>query len=122
MHIQSTEPGDTMWTPRGATPDDPPVTASSLGVMVEAGGHHLWLATSDMDGGSDAVRSAMLAGDVLELMRLDDELVPFYCPGCAASYCEAHWAMWSEFDPDWPIWFDELRGRCPRGHERRIYD
>jgi hypothetical protein len=55
-------------------------------------------------------------------MRLDSEIVPFYCRECAASYCEAHWTTWSIFDEDWPSWFDELRGRCPGGHERRIYD
>ena len=122
MHLRMTEPGDPMWTPGEASGDDPPVAASGVGVMVEAGGHRLWLATIDMDGGSDAVRAAMLAADVSELHRLDDELVPFYCPACAASYCEAHWDAWSVFDEDWPGWFDELRGRCPVGHERRIYD
>ena len=72
--------------------------------------------------GPDAVPAAMLAGDVPALLRMDDELVPFYCRECAAAYCEAHWDTCSVFDDDDPGWFDELRGRCPMGHERRIYD
>ena len=122
MHLRTTEPGDPMWTPSEASGDDPLVTASGVGVLVEAGGHRLWLATGDMDGRSEAVRAAMLAPAVPALHRLDDELVPFYCPECATSYCEAHWETWSVFDADDPAWFDELRGRCPVGHERRIYD
>jgi len=122
MHIESTAPGDPLWVVPGASGDEPTTTASSPGVQVAAGEHHLWLAASELDGGIDAVRAALLAGDAEALMRLDSEIVPFYCRECAASYCEAHWTTWSIFDEDWPSWFDELRGRCPRGHERRIYD
>ena len=122
MHIRSTEPDDVLWS-TDETPDgEPPTMASSVGVAVKAGEHRLWLATGDVAGGPDAVRAALIAGDVQSLLRLDDEIVPFYCRECGASYCEAHWTTWSEFDPDWPSWFDELRGRCPKGHERRIYD
>ena len=122
MSIRTTEPGDALWTSRRASGDEPPSTASAEGVEIEAGEHRLWLATGDLAGGTDAVRAAMLDGDVEVLLHLDDEIVPFYCRECAASYCEAHWTTWSVFDPDWPSWFDELRGRCPVGHERRIYD
>ena len=119
MHIQTTAPGDALWTSSG---DEPPSTASADGVQVEAGEHRLWLATADVKGGLDAVTAAMIAADAETLQRLDDEIVPFYCRECGASYCEAHWTTWPVFDPDWPSWFDELRGRCPTGHERRIYD
>jgi hypothetical protein len=122
MHIESTAPGDPLWTTAGTSADERPTTASAIGVQVEAGEHRLWLATSEMVGGIGAVRAAMLAGDAAALMSLDREIVPFFCGECAASYCEAHWETWSVFDPEWPSWFDELRGRCPKGHERRIYD
>jgi hypothetical protein len=122
MHLESTEPGDPLWMMSGAPGDGPPATASAFGVQIEAGTHRLWLAAGEMEGGVDAVRAAMLAGDPEALRRLDPEIVPFYCRECAASYCEAHWTTWSVFDTDWPSWFDELRGICPNGHERRIYD
>ena len=122
MHLRTTAPGDPMWTSRGMPAGEPPTPASAVGVAVEAGEHHIWLATADMDGGFDAVSAAMLVGDAKELLRLDPELVPLYCRECATSYCEGHWETWSVFDDEWPSWFDELRGRCPAGHERRIYD
>lgn len=122
MHIESTEPGDVLWIAPATPWDGPPVTARAVGVRIEAGTHHLWTAASQISGGIDAVRAAMLAGDAEALMRLDREIVPFYCRECATSYCEVHWTTWSEFDPDWPGWFEELRGLCPKGHERQIYD
>ena len=113
MHIQTTARGDALWMACGASEDDRASTASAVGVQVEAGDHRLWLATSDMAGGVDPVRAAMTAGDVEALMRLDDEIVPFYCRECGASYCEAHWTTWSVMDPDDPSWFDELRVDAP---------
>ena len=55
-------------------------------------------------------------------MTIDPEIVPFSCADCRASYCETHWTTWSVFDPEWPSWFEELRGVCPLGHERCIHD
>ena len=55
-------------------------------------------------------------------IAIDSEIVPFYCRACEASYCETHWTTWPVFDPDWPSWFEELRGVCPLGHERCIHD
>ena len=88
----------------------------------EAGTLNLWRAASENKGGIDAVRDAIESGDVAALMAIDPEIVPFYCRECEASYCETHWRTWPEFDPEWPSWFEELRGVCPLGHERCIHD
>ena len=54
--------------------------------------------------------------------RLDPELVPLFCEPCGVAYCWDHWTLWDEFDPDDSAWYDETRGRCPKDHERRVYD
>lgn len=53
------------------------------------------------------------------LYAIDAEFVPFWCPRCPASYCSKHWETWDLFDDGF---FDEKRGRCPKGHERRLID
>lgn len=70
---------------------------------------------SDLDRVRDAVRAAAAR----EIYQVDPELVPFWCPTCAAPYCAAHWSAWDLFDEGF---FDEKRGRCPKGHERRLFD
>lgn len=92
------------------------------GVRTETGAVGLWTAVSEIAGGAEAIQAALLAADADALLRLDREIVPFYCPACQLSYCEAHWVTWPIFDPEYPVWFEELRGRCPEGHERRIHD
>lgn len=39
----------------------------------------------------DSLRTFLGRGDVAEIHALDLELVPLFCPACAAFYCEAHW-------------------------------
>lgn len=53
------------------------------------------------------------------LYAIDSEYVPFWCPRCPASYCGRHWETWDLFDDGF---FDEKRGRCPKGHERKLID
>ena len=70
-------------------------------------------------------RAAIL--DVLDdpaaLLAIDLELVPFWCPECAATYCADHWQREMVFEHDpLPAWLDEIRGRCPHGHERMLED
>ncbi len=65
------------------------------------------------------VMTAIGKGDAGELHRIDDEMVPFWCPKCPATYCRDHWENWPVFDESF---FDEMRGRCPKGHERRMTD
>lgn len=67
----------------------------------------------------DATLSALGAADARSLHALDLETVPFWCPRCDASYCAQHWTTWDLFDDGF---FDEKRGTCPSGHERRIID
>ena len=70
----------------------------------------------------DSVREALAARDVPALFALEQELTPFYCPTCDASYCSDHWDWWVVWDEEWTIWRDSVRGRCPKGHERMLED
>lgn len=67
----------------------------------------------------EASLAALGAGDARALHAIDVELVPFWCPRCRASYCGRHWETWELYDDGF---FDEKRGRCPRGHERKLID
>ena len=67
----------------------------------------------------DATLVAIAAGDAKALYAMDLEFVPFWCPRCRASYCGQHWEKWDLFDDGF---FDEKRGRCPKGHERKLMD
>jgi hypothetical protein len=78
----------------------------------------LWLAVAPRD--RRRLRAALCDRDVAALFALEEELAPFWCPACAASYCGAHWTRWSVFDDDG--WHDSIRGRCPQGHERMLED
>jgi hypothetical protein len=124
IHVEMTAVGDPTVlsaTPSETTGSTMPVPAGSPGVRICAGTLRFWMAL-ETDGGRSGVRAAIEAGDVAGLLRIDEEFVPFYCRPCEASYCEEHWNTWLEFDPDDPGWLDEMRGRCPAGHERRIHD
>ena len=122
MHIETTAAGDPPLTSKGIPEGAVPVPTGSDGIQTEAGPLHLWRAANKTPAGADLIRAAIESGDVAGLMTIDSEIVPFYCGDCRASYCETHWTTWPEFDPEWPAWFEELRGVCPLGHERRIHD
>jgi len=66
-----------------------------------------------------AALAALGAGDARALHALDLEFVPFWCPRCDTAYCGRHWITWDLFDDGF---FDEKRGRCPAGHERKLLD
>ena len=61
-------------------------------------------------------------GDIQNLYRMDEEYAPFYCPKCDAVYCGDCWRQWPVFADDYPGWFEEMRGVCPAGHQRRLTD
>ena len=108
-------------TPSETSGSTTPVPAGSPGVRIDAGTLRFWMAL-ETEAGRSRLRAAIDAGDVAELLRIDEEFVPLYCAQCDSSYCEEHWRTWLEFDPEDPGWLDEMRGRCPVGHERRIHD
>ena len=122
MHVESTEPGDPPLTPQSMPAGAVPVPTTSAGILTEAGTLNLWRAVDERKAGIDDVRDAIGSGRVAALMDIHPEIVPLYCRACEASYCETHWTTWPVFDPDWPSWFEELRGVCPLGHERCIHD
>jgi hypothetical protein len=73
-------------------------------------------------GDATELRCILEAGDVAALYRADLELTPFFCPKCAAVYCQACWRTYNVFDEEMPGWFEETRGTCPDGHERMLMD
>ena len=68
------------------------------------------------------ILAAIADGDAPALYWLDEELAPFWCPSCGLAYCAEDWTTQIIWADDYPGWFEELRGVCPDGHERRIYD
>jgi hypothetical protein len=71
------------------------------------------------DTAASALELAIRAGNARALWTIDVELVPWWCPTCGETYCPDHWSHWVELDEGF---FDEARGRCPRGHERMLWD
>jgi len=71
---------------------------------------------------AERVRELLRQGDIQSLYRIDAEYAPFYCPRCDAVYCGACWRQSVVFADDYPGWFEESRGECPAGHERRLID
>ena len=69
-----------------------------------------------------AIAAALAERDITALWELNPEYVPMWCPPCRAVYCADEWTLWQVWADDLPDWFEELRGRCPVGHERQIYD
>lgn len=67
-----------------------------------------------------AIRELLERGNAAGLYRLDDEYAPFYCPTCKAVYCGECWTCYATYDRTG--WYDETRGICPNGHERRLVD
>lgn len=63
--------------------------------------------------------AAIDAGDAAALYRMDFQWAPFYCPGCDACYCSAHWSQRIDFDGDF---YDCTWGTCPAGHTRKLDD
>jgi len=120
IHVEMTAPGDPLIS-RGSPSDSTPVPTGSPGVRTEAGTLDFWLAL-ETETVRARVEAAIEAADVPELLRIDDEIVPLFCRECDASYCEEHWSTWLVFDPELPGWLDEMRGRCPASHERRVHD
>lgn len=70
-----------------------------------------------------AQQIAAVLWDPAALLAINFELVPFWCPQCAASYCGEHWRTEMVFEHDpLPAWLDSIRGECPYGHERMLED
>lgn len=66
------------------------------------------------------VQEAVSRADPVALMTESLELAPFYCNGCALSYCQAHWKEETTFDEGGfggAFW-----GTCPRGHRRVLQE
>ncbi|HEX5827110.1 MAG TPA: hypothetical protein VFY23_06295 [Candidatus Limnocylindrales bacterium] len=80
-----------------------------------------WL-LGDLEDAPLPAAAALADGDAAALHAIDPELAPMWCPACEAVYCASEWTTWQVFAEDDPAWFEELRGRCPDGHERMLLD
>lgn len=69
-----------------------------------------------------AFARTLASADPAAIFAVDREFAPFWCPHCSAVYCGAEWRTWNVWEDDTPGWWEELRGACPEGHERMIYD
>ena len=98
------------------------VTLGTAQVRVEAGPLSCRFGGQSVDQAVPAVSAALAAADPAALHRVNEEYAPFWCPDCAGSYCGHHWTTWLVWDPEFEGFLDEIRGRCPRGHERQIMD
>ena len=90
-------------------------------LMVTSGVGDVSFAEFDVKGVLRALGAADVGNSRVAraLYAIDSELVPFWCPRCPGSYCSRHWETWDLFDDGF---FDEKRGRCPKGHERKLID
>ena len=62
-------------------------------------------------------------GDLKQLHQLDRDIFGFICRICGSAYCTNCWQnIHAKFDLEWPVWFEEYRGRCPLGHEQMLQD
>jgi hypothetical protein len=58
--------------------------------------------------------------DLMELHRLDHDAFGFVCRKCGCAYCIECWqSVYNVFDEGF---LEEIRGRCPEGHEQMIQD
>lgn len=74
------------------------------------------------DGDKPTIVELIRRADVAALYQVDLELVPLWCPQCAAVYCRDEWTMWDVWADDYSGWHEGIQGRCPRGHQRMIED
>lgn len=91
-------------------------------VVIEAGQLSTSMAGLSVDAAIPDVLRALGSGDPAALFAADFELAPFWCPTCGSAYCADEWAIWPVYDEDDAEWLEELRGRCPVGHERMLQD
>ena len=76
-----------------------------------------------LTGGSvETLKDALARADAEQLFGLDLEFAPFFCPKCRAVYCGKCWDRFEVMADDFPGFLEEVRGRCPNGHERMLAD
>lgn len=74
------------------------------------------------EGLADTLKDLLGRPNVEQLFALDDRFAPFFCPKCRAVYCGKCYRLFYVWDDDDPGFLDEVRGRCPAGHERTLSD
>jgi hypothetical protein len=100
---------------------DPPIGAGDFPtLLIEAGRLSTRIGTAAL--GSHAFVAALAAADPVALHAVDPEFAPFWCPSCQAIYCADEWVLEEIWDDEQPEFWEELRGTCPDGHDRMIYD
>ena len=69
-----------------------------------------------------AIDAALRAGDADVLYSISAEYAPFLCRQCGKSYCKDCWEVSVTYADDYPGWYEDTRGRCPKGHVRVMDD
>lgn len=69
-----------------------------------------------------ALQTALQHQDSAAIYRLNSLWLPCYCPECQTHYCRQHWTLITQFDDDFPGWYDCTYGICPQHHQRLIDD
>ncbi|TPN89044.1 hypothetical protein [Aquimarina algicola] len=54
-----------------------------------------------------------------KIQDIDQEYASFYCKECKKCYCTEHWTRQVVYEDGF---YDETRGICPNGHEKRLDD
>jgi hypothetical protein len=108
------------------------VHATEAGLVRLLGGPGGWVAAVDSVVCAHRARlhreeaeellDALREMDVRRVHALEPEWAPFYCPACERVYCGECWRTTPVFDAEWVDWIEEVRGVCPRGHERMLSD
>jgi len=99
-----------------------PGAVDSDRVVIEAGQLSTVMGGTEIEAAIPAALRALGTADARALFAAHFEMAPFWCPKCGASYCGEEWVVWPIYADDYPGWFEELRGRCPAGHERMLRD
>ncbi len=73
------------------------------------------------DLGRDPLALLMASRPALHeaMLRAHQDGLDFYCPGCDAMLCEAHYRCIPQWDEGF---YDHTLGVCPEGHERILDD
>lgn len=58
-------------------------------------------------------------GALKQVLEIDQEYAPFYCPARNTCYCMEHWKRWPTYDDGF---YDAEYGICPQGHKRMLFD
>ena len=69
-----------------------------------------------------ALAQAIQQQNAQAIYRMNTLWLPSYCSPCQLHYCRQHWVLITQFDDDFPGWYDCTYGFCPHEHKRLLDD